>query len=196
MYYYNRPGINNVFSDTSREKVSNYAQRYDQLKFRRQTDQMYNEMPNQTQNNQYNNMQVDMNEALMIIQDAIKGESEDAAFYEALISMAPSMEDKRIITEIRNAEMKHNRMFKQMYYELTGKTVAEDNNVATVQLASYCDGLKKALMGEQMAVAKYRKILFAMQDRKYINMMTEIITDELRHFGLYNYLYAKNNCNV
>jgi len=51
-------------------------------------------------------------------------------------------------------------------------------------------------MGEQGAVEKYRKILFAMKERKHINMMTEIITDELRHLGLYNYLYAKNQCSV
>ncbi|HCL01056.1 MAG TPA: rubrerythrin, partial [Lachnoclostridium phytofermentans] len=41
----------------------------------------------------------------------------------------------------------------------------------------------------------YRQILFAMQDRIHINMLTEIITDEIRHGILYTYLYSKNNCN-
>ncbi|HBD01414.1 MAG TPA: rubrerythrin, partial [Lachnoclostridium sp.] len=37
-------------------------------------------------------------------------------------------------------------------------------------------------------------ILYAMQSRVHINMMIEIITDEIRHGILYNYLYAKNGC--
>jgi len=46
-------------------------------------------------------------------------------------------------------------------------------------------------MGEQQAVATYRKVMFAMRSRRHVNMMTEIITDELRHLGLYNYLFTK-----
>lgn len=34
----------------------------------------------------------------------------------------------------------------------------------------------------------------AMQDRRHINMLAEIITDELRHGNLYNFLYSKNKC--
>jgi hypothetical protein len=43
-------------------------------------------------------------------------------------------------------------------------------------------------------VEKYRKILFVLTDRNQINKMVEIITDELRHGILYNYLYSKNKC--
>lgn len=63
-----------------------------------------------------------------------------------------------------------------------------------IQPESYCAGLSRALLGEQNAVQRYRKILYAMQDRVHINMMTEIITDEIRHGILYNYLYTKNGC--
>lgn len=41
---------------------------------------------------------------------------------------------------------------------------------------------------------RYRNILYAMEFREHINMMIEIITDELRHGILYNYLYTKNGC--
>lgn len=195
MYYYNRPGINSSINDMQRESVfDNYTQRYEPARYKSQIEPMY-DMPDIMSEDQ-SNMGSDLSEALMIIQNAIKGESEDAAFYEVLISMAPSREDKKIITEIRSNEMKHNKMFKQLYYDLTGKTINTNSTVENVQIANYCDGLQKALMGEQMAVERYRKILFAMQDRKYINMMTEIITDELRHLGLYNYLYSKNKCTM
>ncbi len=139
---------------------------------------------------------VTMDEALSLIQEAVSGETEDRAFYEYLIEIAPTNEDKNIIFGIRNDEMGHYDMFRQLYYELTKRNIPPVPNEPFIQPATYCDGLRNALMGEQNAVAKYRKILFAMKDRRYINTMTMIITDEIRHLGLYNYLYSKNSCNV
>jgi rubrerythrin len=156
-------------------------------------------------------------EALRLIENALTGETEDRLFYQYLISVAPDAKDKQIIAGIRDDEIKHYRMFEQIYYEITGnmlnpgtsekpKALLGDNtgekskapsgeeSAAFERPASYCAGLQKALMGEQAAVTRYRKILFAMRLRRHINMMTEIITDELRHLGLYNYLYAKNKC--
>ncbi len=133
-------------------------------------------------------------DALMLIEQAVLGESEDRAFYDFLIAEAPSHEDKKVITGIRDNEINHFEMFRKIYNELTGKTLPPPTLSEFKQPASYCAGLKQALMGEQNAVTKYRRILFAMMKRRHINMLTEIITDELRHLGLYNYLYAKNNC--
>jgi hypothetical protein len=45
-------------------------------------------------------------------------------------------------------------------------------------------------------VRKYRRILYALQDRVHINILTGIITDEIRHGILYSYLYSKNGCRV
>jgi len=101
-----------------------------------------------------------------------------------------------VIGGIRDDEMKHYVLFRQIYQELTGNALPPAAEMPFEKPASYCDGLHKALMGEQSAVTRYRRILYAMKDRRHINMLTEIITDELRHFGLYNYLYAKNRCNV
>jgi len=65
-----------------------------------------------------------------------------------------------------------------------------------INTSSYCDGVQRALKGEQNAVRKYRRILYALQDRVQINILTGIITDEIRHGILYNYLYSKNSCRV
>lgn len=134
--------------------------------------------------------------ALKEIQDALKGENEDRMFYTYLIDQAPSDEDKRIIEGIRDDEMKHYKVFGQLYYELTGRAASPEQDTDFEKPASYCDGLRRALLGEQNAVRKYRKILFAMQHRTHINILTEIITDELRHLGLYNFLFAKNGCGA
>lgn len=136
-----------------------------------------------------------MPEALSLIEDAVKGETEDRLFYQYMISLAPSPQEKDIIAGIRDDEMKHYQLFRELYQQLTGSAIPSVQEAAFERPGSYCAGLKKAMMGEQNAVTRYRRILYAMRDRRHINMMTEIITDELRHFGLYNYLYTKNKCS-
>lgn len=134
--------------------------------------------------------------ALSKIEKAVGGEAEDTQFYEWLLQRAPSMEEQQIIAGIRENEMQHNRWFRQLYMELTGRAVPSMPAETFVPPSSYCEGVKKALLGEQHAVQNYRQILYALQNRVQINMLTEIITDELRHAVLYNYLYAKNACKA
>jgi rubrerythrin len=134
--------------------------------------------------------------ALALIREAVASENEDKQFYEYLISVAPNEEEKKIITGIRDDEIHHFALFRQVYFILTGRTLPEAAEVEFEKPASYCEGLKRALMGEQGAVRKYRRIFFALQDRTLMNILIEIITDEIRHGSLYNYLYSKNSCNV
>ena len=134
--------------------------------------------------------------ALKLIEEAVAGENEDRLFYQYLIDSAPSEEDKEIIRGIRENEITHFGLFRQIYSQLTGRMLPVPEDAPFEEPASYCDGIKIALKGEQNAVQKYRKILFAMQNRVHINMLTEIITDELRHAILYNYIYTKNGCRV
>lgn len=136
----------------------------------------------------------DLQMALELIKEALAGETEDRLFYEYLISTAPSNEDKNIIQGIRDNEIKHFGMFRQLYKDLTGQMPPSVTQEEFTKPSSYCEGLKMAIMGEQSAVEKYRKILFVLTDRNQINKMVEIITDELRHGILYNYLYSKNKC--
>lgn len=134
--------------------------------------------------------------ALVLIQNALAGETEDRMFYSWLIENAPSTEDQQIISGIRDNEINHFGLFNQLYNEITGMTPPQVPGEQFVTPDSYCAGIARALLGEQNAVQKYRNILYAMQDPVHINIMTEIITDEIRHGILYNYLYAKNSCTV
>jgi rubrerythrin len=133
--------------------------------------------------------------ALKLIQQAVAGESEDRAFYGFLIDNAPNEEEKQIISGIRDNEISHYSLFNQIYSEVTEGTVPKLKEEEFTLPPTYCQGLKQALLGEQNAVQKYRQILYAMQTRDHINIMIEIITDEIRHGILYNYLYAKNKCS-
>lgn len=150
-------------------------------------------MAQQTQSDIFTYPQ-NLQSALSLIQQALGGETEDRMFYSWLIENAPSDEDKQIIGGIRDNEIGHYDLFGQLYYELTGMMPQQVTGEQFSAPESYCAGLANALMGEQNAVQKYRKILYAMQNRVHINMITEIITDEIRHGILYNYLYTKNGC--
>lgn len=136
----------------------------------------------------------DLSEALELMKQAVEGETEDRLFYNYLIKNASSESDKEIIGGIRDNEINHAKMFRQLYYEHTGKVIEPDKNISFEVPKTFCEGLKRALIGETNAVKKYRKILFAMKDRRHINMLTEIITDELRHGILYSFLIHSNDC--
>lgn len=135
-----------------------------------------------------------LNNALSVIEKALAGETEDRMFYSWLIENAPSDEDKQIISGIRDNEIGHYQLFTRIYNELTDMMPQQVQGEQFSPPPNYCAGLAKSLLGEQKAVEKYRKILYAMHNRVHINMMTEIITDEIRHGILYNYLYTKNGC--
>lgn len=135
-------------------------------------------------------------EALKLITGAVAGEREDRQFYDYLISVAPTEEDKETIRGIRDNEIRHFMLFRLIYFQLTGQVLPAPETTPFTRPVSYCAGLRKALLGEENAVTRYRKILFAMQNRVHINMLVEITTDELRHGTLYSYLYSKNSCKT
>lgn len=133
--------------------------------------------------------------ALSYIEVLVKDEMKDKMQYEKLSSLAKSQEDKDIIDGIVKDEIKHIKLLRQIHHELTQMTstlIPEDN----VKCNSFRGGLKEALIHEQKQVEIYRKVFFAMEERRHINMLLEIITDEMRHYGLFQYLYIKNITNT
>lgn len=132
--------------------------------------------------------------ALDLIREVVAGEAVDRMFYEYLMNKAESDEDRTVIAGIRDDKIRQLGLFKQIYYELTSKMLQSNPEAGFFEPKSYCDGIRRALMGEQAVLVKYRKILFAMQDRRHINMLTDIITDALRHAILFNYLYRGCDC--
>lgn len=86
-------------------------------------------------------------------------------FYMWLISRAPSEEERQIIASIRDEEIGHIELFRQIYFDLTGTALPQIDEELFVEPDSYCDGLARALLSDQNAVQKHRKILYAMQSR-------------------------------
>jgi rubrerythrin len=131
-------------------------------------------------------------EALKLVKQAVQGEREDELFYDYLISLAPTQEEKDIIASIRDDERKHNKMFREIYYYFTGQEIPVPSNVEFTKPATYLEGIKKALFGELSAMERYRIIRAGMPNRYYRDMVFEILTDELKHADKYNYILNIN----
>ncbi len=135
-----------------------------------------------------------LQEALESIRGAVQGEKEDELFYDYLISVAPTMEEKEIIASIRDDEKNHNRLFRMIYKDFTGgKEIPEGNEETFERPKSYLEGIKKALFGELRAVEKYRAIRRVLAIDAYRDILFDIITDEIKHASKYNYLFTLNN---
>lgn len=147
----------------------------------------------QLQNNQKPHPQLSL--ALEQVKKAVQGEREDELFYDYLISVAPTKDEKEIIESIRNDERRHNQLFRKIYKDFTGNEINTVNEENFKKPASYIDGIKKALFGELKAVDKYKAIRRALPIGSYKDMLFDIIMDELKHASKYNYLYSLNNAN-
>jgi len=137
------------------------------------------------------NVHMNLEAALITLKQAAESEADVRAFYDMMVENAPSEAERGIIDDMRREDLKHFRLLRQIYYDITGEKIDAGQPAKTALPDSYGDGLVAALMGEQQAVTTYRKVMFAMRNRRHVNMMTEVITDELRHLGLYNFLFTK-----
>ncbi|MEG0775108.1 ferritin-like domain-containing protein, partial [Clostridium sp.] len=133
-----------------------------------------------------------LDEALKLAKQAVQGEREDELFYDYLICIAPSKEEKDIIKSIRDDERKHNKMFRAMYKYYTGEDIRTSKDEGFDKPCSYIDGIKKALFGELSAMERYRIIRAGLPDRYFRDMAFEILTDEMKHATKYNYILNLN----
>ena len=128
---------------------------------------------------------------LRLIQQSIEGERNDELFYDYLIQIAPTQQEKEVIMGIRDDERKHRRMFRALYTQLTGRPPVESQEAPEPLPSSYIEGIEKALLGELKAFEKYRTIYLHIRP-EYRDVIFEIMTDEIKHASYYNWLYAKN----
>lgn len=130
--------------------------------------------------------------ALELIRKALAGETKDRLFYEFLLEQAPNPTERNIIASIRDDEIKHFAMFRQIYREITGQNPTPLGEEEFEEPENYLAGIAEALFGELSAVEMYRQIYFALRKRSHRDMLFEIITDELKHATKWNFLYTLN----
>lgn len=134
--------------------------------------------------------------SINLMESSVEDENSAAKFYQWLIDNIPTeslskrqaSEIKRIIESIRDDELNHNKLFKKMYRDITGKeAVAEEE--AFIPPENFRIGIEKALEDELNAVKKYREIIEGLPSAYYRDKVFNILSDELRHSNLYNFIY-------
>ena len=151
---------------------------------------------NNTNDTNFRTHDSNLDKALDMIRDAIMDELNDEAFYTTLINQAIMDSDKDIISDIRDDEMKHNKLLRELYYSLTGVSLPISNNTPNIEPMTYVENLQKALISETNGASKYMQILNAMPDKKSYQIILEILIDELRHANKYNLLISRAIHNI
>ncbi|MCC3869333.1 ferritin-like domain-containing protein [Terrisporobacter mayombei] len=135
--------------------------------------------------------------SIKLIGKSIESEKKDSMFYQWLIdnipaNQLPPKETKKIkgiIESIRDDELRHNQMYKNMYFQITGMKIQPEEETF-IPPASFKDGVADAMMGELNAVKIYREIMEGLPSLYYRDQVFHILSDELRHGNLYNYIYT------
>lgn len=138
--------------------------------------------------------QAKLERSLRLILEALGDETHDRMFYHYLLQVAPDREQSDIIKAIRDDEIKHFKMFRMIYEEITCEPPMAKQEQDFKQPESYCAAIQKAIFGELGAVETYRKIMFGLCCQRHRDMLFEIISDEFKHSVKWNFLYSKNCC--
>lgn len=134
-------------------------------------------------------------QSVELIQGSVESERADAMFYDWLVNNIPTQNltqnevqsIRETIMSIKADELSHNNIFKNMYKQLTKRDAAVEEEMF-IPPASFMEGIHKALNGELDAVKKYRIIMSGLPNNYYRDQVFNILTDELRHGSLYNYI--------
>jgi len=122
--------------------------------------------------------------------EAMKAERHDRVKYQMMMEMTS---DPEVIKQIKFAyddEIKHYRMFQQIYYQLTGRQLDIPIPTNIEKYNSLMEAVQSSIEGESEAVDLYREIFALMTNKQMRDMVFEIITDEQEHFGRFIYLYS------
>ena len=134
----------------------------------------------------------DSKEALRVIRESIYDEMYDVAFYEYLLRLAETEEERCILKSIIEDETKHHNLLKKVYCDITGKEMKIDEVIVVDKPKTYIGGIKKAHHGEIKAGEKYRKVREGLKDECHRDILLEIMTDEFKHANWFNYILLVN----
>jgi len=127
---------------------------------------------------------------LDLIIDAMKSERHDRVKYKMMMEMTEDPEIKKQTNFAYEDEIKHYEMFRQMYYQLTGRVINIPIPTEVEKYSNIMDAVKSSIEGENEAVDAYRDIYALLLNQQMRNKVFEIITDEIEHANRFVYSYA------
>lgn len=125
------------------------------------------------------------------IVQAINGEYSAIACYAELIKMAPTAEEKKRITEIRQDEIRHFRLFSDIYKKLTNRKPVP--RITEKCPKEYNAGLIAAFYDEQETVDFYLDIADHARDPFIKEVFRRAAADEQNHAVYFLNYIVKNN---
>ena len=113
------------------------------------------------------------------IEKALNGEYSAISCYERLARLAPNMEHKNLITEIRKDEIGHFRKFSELYVSLTGKQPAP--HIIETCPEEYRAVVLSAFKDEHVTVDSYLRLSDEAPNRETRDLLRRIAADEQQH---------------
>ncbi len=125
------------------------------------------------------------------VEEAIKDEERDTKYYQKMYNMVSDENDKSILRQIYLDEMKHKKIFMELYRILTGEEFVmgqiEDKEIE----GSLKDELYNSIQSELEGAEFYRMLMSAFLDLPIRDMIYEPLMDEQKHALLVSNLYNK-----
>lgn len=137
---------------------------------------------------------ISLNSAIEKIRSLIEGKKGEQEYFERLLLVTPE-DEKEVVMQIKEDEKRHDEILRFIYSNLTGETLPvntnDNQNMDIKEELDYKKEIQQNFMDKVNAIAKYRKIMGAMPNSKMHTLFMAILTDEIRHSALYNYLIHK-----
>ncbi|WP_035098867.1 ferritin family protein [Anoxybacteroides tepidamans] len=111
--------------------------------------------------------------------NAIKGEATAIQFYNQLMQMARTNEERSYIAHALEDEQTHLRQFINLYTSLFGAQPVYQAEQKT--FSSFAEGLKIAREDEFEAYESYRNVYLSTKDMKVRDVFFRAMTDEIEH---------------
>ncbi|XRG79423.1 ferritin-like domain-containing protein [Rossellomorea sp. GAMAL-10_SWC] len=124
------------------------------------------------------------------IEKAINGEYSAISCYTKLANMAKDKNERKIILEIKEDEIKHYNQFVSIYTSLTGRQ--PQANISENCPNTYIDGLEFALKDEQETVDFYLSISDGTSNQFIKHAFNRAAKDEQNHAVWFLYFFTKN----
>lgn len=133
------------------------------------------------------------NKTLKFLEELVQDKKTNESLCDYLISVAPTEEEKNIILSIRDDELNHCKLLKEVYKYYTCEEIQSRSNEKFIVPSSYIEGICKAIFSELDSIEKYRFIRNSLPIRLYNDTMFTILTDEIENASKYNYILANNS---
>lgn len=147
-------------------------------------------------NNSVDFTQNSFNRALDLVREEIQDKTTAELLCDYLISIAPTQEEKDIMISIRDDEITHRKLLKEIYRYYTCEEIQNTNNENFIILSSYIEGINKAIFDKLNYMDNYKFIGSHLSNTADMDTMFRILTDEMKNLTKYNYILNNNSNSI